>query len=165
MQLFLDMDGVLADFDRGYFEAFGTWPDKEGHGQARGEPTASVDWDLVRGRAHFYRDLPPMADFRELVVGVYALGFVPIVLTGVPAGVPEATANKREWVERWMPGVQMVGCRSRDKSLHMKQRGDILVDDWERYQANWVRRGGVWVTHRSAAETLERLRGYAPSDR
>lgn len=146
-QLFLDLDGVMADFDTGYFNLTGIRPSKV---------SDDVDWNLIRATPNFYRDLPPMPDFWVLWEGVWAC--VPIVLTGVPRSVPEAYDNKRAWVDRHLGrAVEMIGCPSKDKSLHMKAPGDILVDDWEKYKDLWVARGGRWVTHTSAASSLEQL--------
>lgn len=147
MQLFLDMDGVLADFDRGYWERFGVRPSKHD------DQANAVDWDLVRRTPGFYRELPPMHDFHEL--WDYAKRFDPIVLTGVPASVAGAASNKREWVDKWLgKDVPMIGCRSRDKSLHMKAKGDVLVDDWEKYRELWIAAGGRWITHTSARKSI-----------
>ena len=35
--------------------------------------------------------------------------------------------------------------------------GDVLIDDWEKYKSLWLDVGGVWITHRSAAETADEL--------
>ena len=29
--------------------------------------------------------------------------------------------------------------------------------DWEKYKSLWMDKGGVWITHRSAAETADEL--------
>lgn len=153
-QLFLDMDGVLADFEAGYEREFGVRPNEK---NSEGTDVIAVDWSKVNRRRGFYRDLPPMPDFDEL--WDYAKRYNPIVLTGVPISMAaKATANKREWVDRHLgPNVPMIGCRSKDKYLHMTGKGDILVDDWERYKHVWIDAGGRWVTHTSAASSIKQV--------
>jgi hypothetical protein len=147
-QLFVDLDGVLADFDTGYERAFGIRPSKAAD---------NVDWSLVRKRDGFYADLPPMPDFAELWGFVDQLVKKPIILTGVPSGVPEAPDNKRAWVRRHIgEHVEVRCCRSREKCLHASP-GDILADDWIKYRDLWLAAGGRWVTHRSARETIDAL--------
>jgi hypothetical protein len=41
-------------------------------------------------------------------------------------------------------------------SIHASP-GDILIDDWEKYRDLWIAKGGVWITHRSAVETIVAL--------
>ena len=63
--------------------------------------------------------------------------------------------NKRAWVVRHLGDhVDVRCCRSKEKCLHASP-GDVLIDDWEKYKSLWVGAGGVWITHRSAAETAE----------
>lgn len=142
--IFVDMDGVLADFDTGYGLKFGAAPSKA---------SDNVDWKLVRHTEGFYRDLPPMWDFDRLWKGLAP--YSPIILTGVPSSVAEAEANKRAWVDRWIgPDQPMIACASKDKSLHIRRPGDILIDDWEKYRHVWEGRGGRWITHHSADRSL-----------
>jgi|ERR1700733_1803646 hypothetical protein len=143
MQLFVDMDGVLADFDTGYEAAFGSRPDKQAD---------NVDWAAVRGVAGFYLGLPPMPDMAELWAHIGR--HRPIVLTGVPRSVDEAADNKRRWARQHLgPHVEVRCCRSQDKCLHAAP-GDILIDDWEKYRRLWIAKGGRWVTHWTAAQTI-----------
>lgn len=145
--IFVDMDGVLADFDTGYELRFGVRPSKADD---------NVDWTLVRRTEGFYRDLLPMPDFDDLWAGLAPHN--PIILTGVPSSVAEAEANKRAWVDRHIgPHQPMIGCASKDKSLHIRQPGDVLIDDWTKYRSLWIERGGRWITHLSARSSLEEL--------
>lgn len=145
--LFVDMDGVLADFDAGYEQRFGVLSCKGAD---------NVDWALVRRTPGFYRDLPPMPDFDELWNGISR--YRPIILTGVPRSVEEAADNKRAWVDRVIGKDQpMIACASKDKSLHMRAPGDVLIDDWEKYRHVWIGRGGRWITHTSATESVAAL--------
>lgn len=145
--IFVDMDGVLADFDQGYEDRFGVRACKEAD---------NVDWSLVRRTDGFYRDLPPMPDFDALWPGLSGLN--PIILTGVPHSVADAAANKRAWVDRVIGKDQpMIACPSKDKSLHIRNPGDILIDDWEKYRDIWIERGGRWITHASAETSLDQL--------
>jgi hypothetical protein len=142
MQLYVDMDGVLADFDQHHETVFGTRADKVAD---------NVDWAAVRVVKDFYLNIPPMADMPALWARIES--YKPIVLTGVPRSVEEAPENKRGWVQRHLGShVEVRCCRSREKCLHAEP-GDILIDDWEKYRHLWIAKGGVWITHRSAAET------------
>lgn len=143
MQLYVDMDGVLADFDTHHYTVFGIRASKLAD---------NVDWKKVRAVDGFYRNMPPMADLSTLWARIE--GYRPIVLTGVPHSVEEASENKRDWVRRHLGDhVQVICCRSSDKSMHM-QPGDVLIDDWEKYRNLWIAKGGIWITHRSATETV-----------
>lgn len=146
MQIYVDLDGVLADFDAGYARVAGRRPDGAGD---------DVDWNLVRATPDFYLNLPPMADYAALWAVVSHLR--PIVLTGVPVGVPEAAANKRAWVARWLPGTPVIPTLSREKYKQARP-GDVLIDDRDKYRAAWEGAGGIFVLHTSAYDTERRLR-------
>lgn len=146
MQLFVDMDGVLADFDAHHETVFGVRADKLAD---------NVDWKAVRAVKDFYLNIPPMADLPELwdFIG----RFRPIVLTGVPRSVAEAPENKRAWVRKHLgDAVEVRCCASKEKCRHAKP-GDILIDDWEKYRDLWIGAGGRWITHRSAEESITKL--------
>jgi len=145
-QLFVDLDGVLADFDAHYEAVTGV----------RASVIAdNVDWELVRSCPDYYLNIPPMADAHILWARVAPHN--PTILTGIPWGVPDAEANKRAWVAKHLgEHVPVICCKSADKCLNA-QPGDILVDDWTKYQHKWLEVGGIWITHTSAASTLEQL--------
>ena len=149
IQVFVDMDGVLADFDAHYEAVFGVRPDKR---------KDDVDWGLVRAMTGFYADIPPMADMIELWSYLKSLTPSPIVPTGVPSSVPDATEDKQRWVKRHLGElVEVRCCLSREKSLHARS-GDVLIDDWEKYRSLWEAKGGRWITHVSAESSIEALR-------
>jgi hypothetical protein len=146
MQLYVDLDGVLADFHTGYEKAFGVRPCNHAD---------NVDWDAVRYVPDFYLNLPPMPDMHILWTCI--AGLKPIVLTGVPSSVPEAPANKRAWVVKNLGSdVEVRCCRSSEKYKHAAP-GDILIDDWTKYRHLWEAAGGIWVTHTNARDTVFHL--------
>jgi hypothetical protein len=147
-QIFVDMDGVLADFDAHHEAVFGFRSDKLAD---------NVDWQKVRDTPGFYANIPPMADMDELWGFVSRLTPRPIVLTGVPYSVEEAPENKRGWVRRHLGEDVEVRCvKSKEKSLHCRP-GDVLIDDWEKYRELWICRGGRWITHTSAESSIQQL--------
>lgn len=150
MKLFLDLDGVLADFDGHYEQHFGVRLPR-----SVADPPGM--WENIRRHGRFYRDMPPMSDALELWTAVAYLR--PTILTGVSyAEVPEAEQHKREWLaEHLGADVPIICCKSRDKRLHGRP-GDVLVDDWSLYQPLWVEMGGIFVLHTSARDSVEQVR-------
>lgn len=148
-QLFIDLDGVLADFDGFYFSTFGQRLDRN-----------TVDppgmWDNIDGYDRFYASLPPMEGAAHFWGAVRMLHPNPIILTGI-ARKPGCAEEKREWVARHIdPTAEVITCLSKEKRNHGKP-GDVLVDDWHKYQHLWEEMGGIFILHQSPAVSLLRL--------
>lgn len=147
--LYVDMDGVLADFDRHHETVFGIRANKL---------IDNVDWQAVRAAKDFYLNIPPMPDFDELWAFIGPRK--PIVLTGIPYSVTEAETNKRAWIAKHLgPNQPVQCCKSKDKSRFCVP-GDILIDDWEKYRDLWLAKRGRWITHTSASETISQLKSW-----
>lgn len=150
MQLFLDMDGVLADFDKRATEILGMAPSRY---EARFG--ARSFWAVLQGTPDFYNSFDPMIDAPFLVEATQHLQ--PIVLTGVPLG-EWAAPQKRAWIRRMFPTLNfIITCRSKDKSKYCRP-GDVLVDDRVEYRPLWEAAGGTYVVHTSAFQSLAELR-------
>jgi 5'(3')-deoxyribonucleotidase len=148
-QLFVDLDGVLADFDGFYFSQFGIRPDRHA-------PDPPDFWPRIHRHGRFFRDLPMLPDALALWEGVKERHPEPIILTGVPKS-PIVEEHKREWVrEHISPVAPVICCPSRDKRKHAAP-GDVLIDDWHRYRHLWEDMGGIFILHVDAVSSLAAL--------
>ena len=152
--LFLDCDGVLADFDAGARTVLGMGVRafEERHGKRE-------FWRRLARAKDFYATLPEMPDARELFDAVKHLK--PTILTGLPLG-NWAAPQKVRWAAEHFPGVPIITCMARDKYRHMEP-GDVLVDDREDHRGKWEDAGGVFVHHKTARASLEELARLFPS--
>ena len=152
--LFLDCDGVLADFDAGARQLFGMPPADFEARHGRGE-----FWKRLARHGNFYGDLEEMPDAQELFLAVKHLK--PTILTGLPLGT-WAAPQKERWAARHFPGVPIITTMARQKHLHM-ERGDVLVDDRQNHRHLWENAGGIFVHHKSAADSITQLAEIFPS--
>ena len=148
-QLFIDCDGVLADFDTAARELFGQ--DSRQAEESLGTPEF---WSRIIARGNFYRNLSLLPDAMDLYQAVAQLS--PIILTGCPEG-GWSEPQKLAWAAHHFPGVKMITCLSKEKCLHMMSPGDVLVDDYPRYRERWEEAGGVFIHHISAKESIKQL--------
>lgn len=97
-QLYLDCDGVLADFDKGATAVLGLHPRafEKRHGLGR-------FWQKLAQAPDFYFGLPLMPDAMELFEAVRHLN--PIILTGLPRG-NWAADQKVRWAAEYFPGTR-----------------------------------------------------------
>lgn len=146
-QLFLDCDGVLADFDKGFESHFGI---------------SSKDYEAIYGSEKFWNDVQYEVSefFRNLPVMDGAYEFVqqlrhlrPIILTGCPRG-GWAEQQKMAWAREHFPGVPMITCMAKDKKDYCIP-GDVLVDDRTHYQSRWEKAGGIFIHHTDHEISLE----------
>lgn len=155
-RLFLDADGVLADFDGGARRLFGMEPDAFEAKHSKRE-----FWRRIAKAKNFYGTLPEMPDARLLFDGVKHLK--PTILTGLPIG-NWAAPQKIAWAAEHFPGVPIITCMARDKAKHMKP-GDVLVDDRVNHHAAYEEGGVTFVHHKNAADSLRQLARIFPSVR
>jgi 5'(3')-deoxyribonucleotidase len=151
------MDGVLADFDKSaeailktnniYKYEFIWGPDKF--------------WEEINKFPNFFRDLDQMPDARHLWGNIKHKD--PRVLTALPrengARVDE---QKRQWIKGFDRATGSVNtvvhtCATKDKPK-LCQPGDILIDDRAVNRDAWIKAGGTYIIHTSAANTLTTLR-------
>ena len=148
MQLFLDCDGVLANFDKKAEEIFGMNPrvfeNKKG--------TAEF-WRVLENTPDFFYTLEPMPGAFDLVDAVKHLK--PIILTGVPQGI-WAIGQKLRWGHKYLPELEMWTCRSKDK-IKLANPGDIIVDDWPKHKNTWINGGGIWIDHTDAWSSIRKI--------
>ncbi|HEY9235981.1 MAG TPA: hypothetical protein VIP08_13195 [Phenylobacterium sp.] len=148
-RIYLDCDGVLADFDRGAAAILGLAPDAFQKAHGSGE-----FWKRLAHAPEFFANLDPLPDAMDLYEAVRHRR--PVILTGLPRG-NWAAAQKRRWAERHFPGVPIITTMAALKREHCLP-GDALVDDRDKHRHLWEAEGGVFIHHKSAATSIASLR-------
>lgn len=156
--LFLDMDGVVADFDEYAMRTLNVPPS--------GGIYSQEIWNQLAANPRIYRELKktPYAD--ELVEYCrqlcndqkWDLKF----LTAVPKGndVPWAFYDKMSWAWFFFPDIPvMFGPFSKNKYQHCRS-GDILVDDRRSNVEEWSDAGGIGILHTNIESTKGKLAAW-----
>ena len=149
--LFLDCDGVLADFDAGAKKLLGMSPTAFEARHGRGE-----FWKRLARHGNFYGDLQQMPDAQLLFRAVKHLK--PTILTGLPLGT-WAAPQKERWAAEHFPGTRIITTMARDKRDHARE-GDVLVDDQDKHRHLWEEVGGVFIHHKNARQSIAELEKY-----
>jgi len=153
--LFLDCDGVLADFDSGAKKVLGGLSPRE----FEARHSKREFWRRLAKTPGFYATLPLMPDGQMLYDAVKHLR--PTILTGLPLGT-WAAPQKLAWAEEHFPRTPVITCMARDKYRYM-QPGDVLVDDRADHRAKWEEAGGIFIHHKNARASLNELTRIFPS--
>lgn len=164
--LYLDMDGVLADFNTAARRKLKASKEEAAMAAQQGR-WPEAQWRQLIEDEHFYRNLPKMPKADQMVELAKKfrdnLGWRLLVLTAIPSknDVPEAFYDKIEWMTEYYPGIRVhFGPYSKDKYQHCNP-GDILVDDRNDNVKSWAEAGGIPVhvtdDYDSALEKLELL--------
>ena len=142
MKIYLDMDDVVADWMPAARAIVNrSWE--------YGERIPDSDWNKVRAKQRFYRDLPIKPGAHELVEycrKLLANGQIEGLefLTALPHdySIPLASYDKVLWATERFPDIPVrFGPFSHDKWRHC-QAGDILIDDRTSNITEWIGVGG-----------------------
>lgn len=136
-RILVDQDDVLADFS-GEFVRLWTFAYAERHNFKLDEiKTFGIEnnlpdhlkflAELVYGRSHFFRDLPPVPGALTALREMLDLGYDVRICTAPLFKYDNCVREKYDWVDyhlgsEWTPRIVM----TRDKTL---VRGDYLIDD------------------------------------
>jgi 5'(3')-deoxyribonucleotidase len=154
--LYLDMDGVVADFDEYAEQILGPLPGHNGI-------YPDEQWNKIAANARLYSDLKKTEYADRLVDECRDLaltkGWELIFLTAVPKAndVKWAFYDKMIWVQKYFPDIPVhFGPYSFDKWQHC-QSGDILIDDRPSNIEEWRTAGGIAIHHVDIDATLYQL--------
>lgn len=154
--IYIDLDGVLADFDLRYFEVTGkdfiNVPSK-------------LRWSLLEGKQEgFYAGIRPYLWSIHFVERIFGLteshGFKVQTLSALPSAIEFKTARdeKLDWVSAHFPEIEgsFIAKSSADKKRYSAP-GDILIDDNPRNVAQWMKAGGMAIRHLNFEDSLIQL--------
>ena len=152
-RLWLDADGVLADFNKKAIEVMGMHPEEYDHiyGQKK-------FWEAINSLPTFFYDLELMKDARILYNAVLHLN--PTILTGIPRNMDAFENQKHLWSEKQFGKEQKIVCCRASKKHTFCTPGDILIDDRTKYKKLCEKAGGVYIVHKSAEQSLMALKEF-----
>lgn len=165
--LYLDLDGVLADFDSQLVhEGKRVLNDNSFLSKPESEWTPENIWldRLVSNKMKepgFWLSLPLMSDALSLFN--YCKPFNPTILTAVPHNFPELNERigneKRQWVRDNLGDIPVIVCLRKEKINYIDWNRplNILIDDMPKNIKEWNTAGGLGILHTSAEDSIKRL--------
>ncbi len=161
-KIYFDMDGVLADFERGVQEICGLNPPSQ-NGKHRSPGEDDEMWARIRLDEHFYDHLELMPGAKEMFDAVYGkYGDRCEILTGIPKpkrGMVFAGEDKIKWVHRLLSEDINVNIVFREeKPQFCTGKNCILIDDMESNIRDWEAYGGTGIQNISAGDTIDKLK-------
>jgi 2-hydroxy-3-keto-5-methylthiopentenyl-1-phosphate phosphatase len=152
--LYLDMDGVQADF-------FGAWADKHGVSHWKAIDNKENEIELLANSTpeqvySFFRNLKPLPGGMEIIKWVQEHN-IPYTVLSAPLRGPYADASKqakKDWLDEHHHG-------SSDNAIFTSQKQkyavkddvpNVLVDDFGPYIKKWTDAGGIPVKHEDESE-------------
>ncbi|MCR5212792.1 MAG: hypothetical protein K6E10_00105 [Eubacterium sp.] len=157
-KIYFDMDGVLADFDRGVREFCHMEPSPQNEGWKPGMDDNM--WAKARLVDHYYDKLELMPGAKEmfdLVYGKYKERCE--ILTGIPKpkrGMVGSAEDKKAWTKRLLSEDIIVNTVYREeKPDYCSGKDCILIDDLKANIASWEEIGGTGILFENAQDIIE----------
>jgi len=161
--LYLDMDGVQADFFSAWARLFG----KERYKDIGDKPAREASIQELSNRGpefveRFFATLPVLPSFAALLRWLRDHDIEFTVLSAPLRGNEEASIRgKLAWLDRHNPGTSDRAIFTGDKQRYAVTQGqpNVLVDDFKKYVAAWRDAGGIGILHRdnNLKATLDQL--------
>ena len=157
-KVYFDMDGVLADFNRGVRELCHVEP-VDPNSKDRSKEKDDEMWAGIKAVDHFYDKLEPMPGAIDMFKEIRRqYGDICEILTGIPKPkrwIPGAADDKIKWIRRYLGEDVVVNIVYRaEKPNYCHGKEYLLIDDMEENIKDWEAAGGTGIIHRSARETL-----------
>lgn len=142
-QLYLDLDGVFANFDEAVFLTTGLHF-KHGHGEQI--------FSILQDTPNFFRLLSPLPCSKTFMEDLLAIDSGAKILTAMPRPTREfvTTEEDKTWWVKEILGVDIpVICTPgwQGKLKYVNDKNSILVDDSFRNIEAWRAKGGTGVWH------------------
>lgn len=143
--IFCDLDGVLADFNRGIINKFGVTPEKLNPG---------LMWGVINKSNSFFDTLSWMPNGRKLWEEIKQ--YDPIILTGTPRG-KTIEEQKRRWCARELgENIHVITCSTKDKPKYCLSNS-ILIDDRTENLNAWNMKGGEFILYPKGEEFVDEI--------
>ena len=150
-RIFVDMDGVLADFVQGV----------QGPKYLNGPLTDHLydDNKIELSNKGLFKDLPLMPGMKDLINAVKDTGVYWEILTCTgELNRKKVAQDKTIWIRKHVdPGVVITCTFKGEQKAAYAKPGSILIDDRPRNIKAWTDAGGIGILHKNAADTIAQL--------
>ena len=159
-KIYFDMDGVVADFDRGVLELCHMFPLE----QELSTPEENDRlYEKMREVDHFYGNLKALPTGVVLFWELYRrYGKKVGILSGIPKpkrGITDAKDDKIEWCGTFLPdNIEINIVYREEKPDFCKGPDDYLVDDFSRNIEEWENSGGTGIYCMDVYDAIKQLR-------
>lgn len=153
--LYIDLDGVLADFDGKVLEITGKYPS---------ELTTKELWKQLQVVDNFYYSLDIIEGSKEFLDYILYTSQVRVeILTALPSPSKKLRTSSNDkimWVYDKLDPYIITNCVSnwRMKTYFCRNDDDILIDDQEKNIVNWQEAGGIGILHDNFEDTIQKLK-------
>lgn len=159
-KIYLDMDGVLCNFEKKYEEMFGRTPR-----EARDKKEFNPDWKTFIKEKSFEK-LEWNPGGKELLAYVRSLN-VPIEILSSSGGeryYGEVTAQKIHWLRNHGIDYKANIVPGRKRKKEYATEDTILIDDTDDVIEDFIHAGGIGILHKDSGKTIERLKKLFAKD-
>lgn len=153
-EIYVDLDGVLADFELHLFERYGL----RVHTCDDGAMWEAINhYDANHGE--WFYDLQPMHDAHML--WDYVKKYNPTILTATGRVEATASGQKRRWAQQHfgVPDDRVITVRKSEMKAQWAKPNAILIDDnFPRSITSWTAAGGIGIIHSNARLSIAELK-------
>ena len=165
LMVYLDMDGVLCEFEKAFHEISGVQCQ-----EYEGEHGTKKYWELILEHGTgFWENMDPTPDMEELKHFVFS-NFLRIGILSSSGkkehGSNIPTQGKIKFLRRHgflthIPKSNIIITGSAQDKKNYAWGNKILVDDYDKNIRSWKGAGGIGILHTSARNTVKELNRYA----
>ena len=157
--VYLDMDGVIVNLEKGAFKV---------HGKQLSDVQRTERWDKISDTKDFWKDLEWMPGSKKL--WNFLKPYKPSIMSAYAKSEPNSAKGKEEWLKKnveKLPRSRINLVMRSDKQRFARdgrtQAPNILIDDHEKNIREWESKGGIGIHHTSVERTIARLKeiGFA----
>ncbi len=157
--VYLDMDGVIVNLEKGAFKV---------HGKQLSDVKRPERWDKISDTKDFWKDLEWMPGSKKL--WNFLKPYKPSIMSAYAKNEPNSAQGKEDWLKKnveKLPRSRINLVMRSDKQRFARdgrtQAPNILIDDHEKNIREWESKGGIGIHHTSVERTIARLKeiGFA----
>ena len=157
--VYLDMDGVLVNLEKGAYDV---------HGAKISDVPKPERWDKINAKKDFWKTLEWMPGAEKL--WKFLKPYMPSIMSAWTKHDPNSAQGKADWLKNHvekLPSSRVNLVMRADKKRFAKDgrtgAPNILIDDHPKNIGEWEASGGIGIHHTSVNRTITKLKklGFA----
>lgn len=149
LKIYLDMDGVIADFEKRFIEHAG---------KPSIQCTRVELWGTVVSIPGFWANLEWTPGGEHLWALLADHHYLCILSACGSHDTARATVEKNEWLDAKIGRCNRIFKTQSVEKHHLAGPHCLLIDDYKRNTDAWVKAGGIAILHKTFEKTLAQLK-------